>query len=185
MSVPALYIPAPGATPIGCTVRPWLRNDQSLQMDGVDGGAQMANTEDRLRFSLGEFAAPLRHNAVVSVEPGEAYRVDYLYPADLAYQTARVVRLTAAEAAGLPLPTEVPQAEGGAPSSITPYRLSYTHTQSVPAILWTVAHNLGFHPVVQVFDINGLEMDAVVAHLDLNNTEISLSSAMRGEARFV
>lgn len=104
MSVPALYIPVPLATPVECNVRTWLKSDDGTQMDAADGGVAMMNPEDRIRFDLSEFDAPLRHNGVVSVETGEAYRIDHLYPADLGYQTARVLRLTAAEAGGLPVP---------------------------------------------------------------------------------
>lgn len=106
-SVPAYYIPAPGADVVPCTVRVWLKTED--QMVGVlpllQGAATAAEPEDRLRFDLSEFNAPLRaQSGVVSVEPGEAYRIDHLYPADLGYQTARVTRLTAADATGLPVP---------------------------------------------------------------------------------
>lgn len=101
-AVRALYIPAPSATPVPCTVRVWLKTDQFVKT--VNDGAQMAEPEDRLRFSLAEFSHALFRNAVVSIEPGEAYRIDHLYPVDLGYQTARVIPLTAAEATGLPVP---------------------------------------------------------------------------------
>jgi len=103
MSVPALYTPAPDETPLDCTVRIWLKSDLMAAQDGVQGGADLANPEDRIRFSLAEIPV-LRRNAVVSVEVGEAYRIDFLYPVDLGYQTARVLRLTAAEAEDLPVP---------------------------------------------------------------------------------
>ena len=69
----------------------------------MPGAAHMMVSEDRLRFDLSEIAT-IRRNAIVSVEAGEAYRVDHLYPADLGYQTARVVPLSAEEATGLPVP---------------------------------------------------------------------------------
>jgi hypothetical protein len=104
-AVPALYIPVPNATPVACTVRVWLKSDEMTGAAAQEGSAMMTNPEDRLRFDLAEFSAPLRvQTAVVSVEAGEAYRIDHLYPADLGYQTARVTRLSASEAAGLPVP---------------------------------------------------------------------------------
>lgn len=101
-AVRAFYIPAPSATPVPCTVRVWLKTDQFVKT--ITDGAQMAEPEDRLRFNLSEFPHPLFNNAVVSVEPGEAYRINHLYPVDLGFQTARVTPLTATEAAALPVP---------------------------------------------------------------------------------
>lgn len=105
MSLPALYIPTPTATPVECTVRVWRkREDPAMgEAPGAPQSAQHIVTEDRIRFDLSEIPT-LRRAAVVSVEAGEAYRIDHLYPADLGYQTARVVPLSAAEAAGLAVP---------------------------------------------------------------------------------
>lgn len=105
MSVPALYILTPSTDPVDCTVRVWLKTENQMvgALQSAPGAAERAEPEDRIRFDLTEIAS-LRRNAVVSVEVGEAYRVDHLYPADLGYQTARVVRLSAAEADGLAVP---------------------------------------------------------------------------------
>lgn len=103
-AVRALYIPAPSATPVPCTVRVWLKTDQFVKPMGSTDAAQMAEPEDRLRFDLSQFSHALFRNAVVSIEPGEAYRIDHLYPADLGYQTARVIPLKAAETTALPVP---------------------------------------------------------------------------------
>jgi hypothetical protein len=105
MSVDALYIPVPDADPVDCTVRLWPKTDEMQgELSGLQGAATRAEPEDRIRFDLSEFPAALRRLAIVSVEAGEAYRIDHLYPADLGYQTARVLRLTAEEADDLPLP---------------------------------------------------------------------------------
>ena len=106
MSVPALYIPVPNATPVPCTVRLWLKSEGSMLGDARASSltaADRAEPEDRIRFDRGELML-LRNSAVVSVEAGEAYRLDFVYPADDQFQTARVVRLSAAEAADLPVP---------------------------------------------------------------------------------
>lgn len=186
-AVPALYIPVPDADPVACTVRVWLKSDEMTGASDQDGSAQRTNTEDQLRFRLSQFEASLRsRTGIVSVEAGEAYRIEFLYPVDLGYQTARVTRLSAAEAAGLPLPADAEQSEGGQPvEGIYVYRGSYTYEQTTPSDFWEVEHNLGYQPVVQVFDISGNEMEAVITHTSVNTTEISLSSPMRGEARFV
>lgn len=75
-------------------------------LSGLSGSATRAEPEDQIRFDLSDFTAPLRQQTgIVSVEAGEAYRIDHLYPADLGYRTARVTRLSAADAASLPVPT--------------------------------------------------------------------------------
>jgi len=105
MSVPALYIPAPSATPVDVTVRVWRKREDPVtgELQSMPGAAQMVASEDRLRFDLSEIPT-IRRNAIVSVEAGEAYRIDHVYPADLGYQTARVVPLPEAETSGLPVP---------------------------------------------------------------------------------
>jgi len=102
MSVPAYYIPVPSADPVECDVRVWLKTEQMVgELPGYQG-AERAEPEDRIRIDLAQVPAP-RRLGVVSVEAGEAYRIDHLYPADLGYQTARVLRLSAAEAEDLPV----------------------------------------------------------------------------------
>ena len=105
MSIPALYFPVLAATPVPVTVRVWRKREDPGVGDtpGSNASAQMVVSEDRLRFNLSEIAV-LRRNAIVSVESGEAYRLDYMYPADNGFQTARVVPLSAADAAGLAVP---------------------------------------------------------------------------------
>lgn len=110
MLVPAFYIPVPNATPIPCTVRVWRKREDPMTGDlpGYSGGAQMAVTEDRIRFFLPELPAIRRNGAIVSVEAGEAYRCEFFYPEDDEWQTARVVPLKAAETVGLPVPVVTP-----------------------------------------------------------------------------
>lgn len=107
MSVPAFYFPVLAATPVLVAVRVWRkREDPAIgEGAGTQQSAQMVVPEDRVRFELSAALPLLRRLGVVSVETGEAYRIDHLYPADGDYQTARVVPLTAAEATGLAVPT--------------------------------------------------------------------------------
>lgn len=101
MAVPALYYTSrsdPLPTPVDCTVRVWLKNDEMSGAAAFPGSAEMATPEDRLRFDLADFSAgELRRGGTVSVESGEAYIIDHLYAIDDGWQTARVTRLTAAE----------------------------------------------------------------------------------------
>jgi hypothetical protein len=105
-AVPAFYIPSTGATPVPVTVRVWGKgNPISLgDLPGFQGSAERVEPEDRIRFMLSELPTFRRQNAVVSVEAGEAYRIDHWYPVDDQFITARVIRLTDAEMTGLPVP---------------------------------------------------------------------------------
>lgn len=105
-AIPALYIAVPGATPISIEVRVWRkRGDPAIgDTPGSQTNAQMLVSEDRIRFQLSTTLPVVRRLAIVSVEAGEAYRIDHLYPADDGYQTARVIPLPVAETVGLPVP---------------------------------------------------------------------------------
>lgn len=102
--VAALYIPVPGATPVPCNVRVHRKTEAMASIEGQPGLAQTAVSEDRVIFYLPELPAIRRQNAIVSVEAGEAYKIEFLYPPRDEWQTARVTPLSAAEADGLPVP---------------------------------------------------------------------------------
>lgn len=106
LCVSAFYIPATGATPVPVTVRVHRRSDMPTlgDMPAMSGEALMAATEDRIRFLRSELPSHLRTNAVVSVEVGEAYNVEFWYPKDDEFITARVTPLKEADAEGLPVP---------------------------------------------------------------------------------
>lgn len=91
--------------------------------------------------------------------------------AELIYDTTdnTVYRGDGATAGGLPL-------GAGSPSFI--------HTQASAATTWTVNHNLGFRPAVEVFSAGGAEIDTDVVHTSLNQTLITLNAAATGSARF-
>lgn len=103
--MPALYIATQGATPIPVTVRVWT------QFGAIGKGiGRLANTnadreeaKPKLIFSTDEITF-VRNGAIVSVEPGEAYRVELAQPADDTSISAEVVRLSAADTASLPTP---------------------------------------------------------------------------------
>lgn len=59
---------------------------------------------------------------------------------------------------------------------------SYTHTQASSSAVWDVVHNLGFRPLVQVFDNGGVETLGNIAHIDNNHLTITLTPAMAGVA---
>lgn len=99
-----MLYPTAGVTPIPCSVRLWLRVDRNVVGDIAERhvSAEMAQSEDRVRFRISETGKLLR-NAVLSVEVDEAYRIEFLYQIDDEFQTARVVRLSQDELAPLNL----------------------------------------------------------------------------------
>lgn len=61
---------------------------------------------------------------------------------------------------------------------------AFVHTQGTAATSWTVNHNLGFRPSVEVLSVGGAEIDAAVLHTSVNQTVISFVTATAGSARF-
>lgn len=105
MAVPALYIPVTGATPVPVTVRVHTKFTAIGQLSGDPEWAERAEAEPHLIFLASEVPTPRAKTGVVSVEPGEAYRIETTDPVDDAgFIKARVTRVPVAEAASLPVP---------------------------------------------------------------------------------
>lgn len=60
---------------------------------------------------------------------------------------------------------------------------AFVYTQSVAASTWTINHNLGYVPSVEVFDSGSNEVDADVAHPSANQTVIVFTVPTAGFAR--
>jgi hypothetical protein len=60
---------------------------------------------------------------------------------------------------------------------------AYVYTQAVAASTWTINHNLGFVPSVEVFDSGSQEIEADVSHPTTNQTVIVFSVPLAGFAR--
>lgn len=58
----------------------------------------------------------------------------------------------------------------------------YHHIQSAPASVWTVTHNLGKKPSVEVIDSAGDNWFGVVDYIDDNQLTITFSAAFSGDA---
>jgi hypothetical protein len=107
LQVPVLYLrslASDHATAVPLTVRLWQAWGQIGDVKGsrIYPG-EMQNEKDRIRFNMNEISR-IETGAIVSVEPGEAYRVDNTLPLDDEFQTAEVTRLSAADAQDLPVP---------------------------------------------------------------------------------
>lgn len=60
---------------------------------------------------------------------------------------------------------------------------AYVFTQSSPATTWTINHNMGFRPSVELLDSGSQEIEGEVAHPSINQTVITLNPATAGVAR--
>ena len=59
---------------------------------------------------------------------------------------------------------------------------TYEHTQSAPADVWAVTHNLNKFPSVTVIDSGGSEVEGDIAYDSLNQITITFSAPMGGKA---
>lgn len=62
---------------------------------------------------------------------------------------------------------------------------AFVYTQSSPASTWTVNHNLGAKPTVTVFTVGGVELEANVVHLSVNQLQVLLAAPMAGSVRCI
>lgn len=109
MGVPALYIHAPGATPIPLTIRgPHNKRPLAVgELPGtLEGWAEREDAQPRLIFWRAELPEHFRQEAVVSVEPGEAYRLAVFLKPDDVIQAVEVIPLEESETVGLPVPED-------------------------------------------------------------------------------
>lgn len=65
---------------------------------------------------------------------------------------------------------------GGGGGSSSPVNVA----QTTPSSLWTVNHNLGFKPQVQVYSSGGVEVIAQVTHVSDNQYQVSFTSPRIG-----
>jgi len=62
---------------------------------------------------------------------------------------------------------------------------AYVHTQTTPSTTWTINHNLGYRPAVELLDTGSQEIDAEIAHPSVNQTVVTLNPATAGLARLI
>ena len=60
--------------------------------------------------------------------------------------------------------------------------IAYHFTQSVPASVWTIEHNLNFYPNVTVVDSAGTNVEGELHYIDSNNLTVTFTSAFSGSA---
>lgn len=109
MSVASLYIAAPGDAGVPISVRVHTKFDALGIKDAENGLAVRRESKPKLIFMRDEMAEKgivLKRGAVVSVEPGEAYKLDNADAPDDITITFFVTVLPANDTAGLPVPEE-------------------------------------------------------------------------------
>ncbi len=103
--VPALYLlgDSPWVDPPLIHVRLHVKFNDVGDLQGTNFHfATRQEVTPKIVFDLGEID-PVG-GAIISIEAGEAYRVDNLMPPDDQFVTAEVIRLSARQAQGLPVP---------------------------------------------------------------------------------
>lgn len=61
----------------------------------------------------------------------------------------------------------------------------FEYTQSVPATVWTINHNLGYKPVIQLSNVLGEVVLADIEHLSTTTSRVTFNIPMLGVARCV
>ena len=73
--------------------------------------------------------------------------------------------------------TEGPQGPAGG--------AAFVYQQVAPATVWTINHNLGYKPSVELLDSGSQEIDGEIAHPSNNQTVVTLNPASAGLARLI
>jgi hypothetical protein len=89
------------------------------------------------------------------------------------------VTVTEGDTTVVTVTTAGPQGPGGGAGA------AYVHTQASPATTWTINHNLGFRPSVELLDSGSQEIDGDIAHPTVNQTVVTLNPATAGLARLI
>ena len=89
------------------------------------------------------------------------------------------VNVTQGDSTVVTIATAGPQGPGGGAGA------AYVHTQASPSTTWTINHNLGFRPSVELLDSGSQEIDGDIAHPTTNQTVVTLNPATAGLARLI
>jgi hypothetical protein len=60
--------------------------------------------------------------------------------------------------------------------------MSYVYTQTVPSLVWTVEHKMGFRPNVFTEDATGADIEGLVEYVDTNILKITFNTPVAGKA---
>jgi hypothetical protein len=62
---------------------------------------------------------------------------------------------------------------------------SFDFTQASPALQWSISHNLGRRPIVELFSVGGAEIEADVIHLSNDQVIVNFVIPTAGSARLI
>ena len=62
---------------------------------------------------------------------------------------------------------------------------AYTHEQNTASKTWTINHNLGYKPVIQLFDSGSMMVMGTVVNVSNNQTIVTFSKPIIGFARLI
>ena len=80
-------------------------------------------------------------------------------------------------------PTQVETVEVITPGPQGPAGSSFTHHQTTPSPSWTMSHNLGFRPSVELLNSGGQEIEGDILHLSENVCVAYFNQPIAGLAR--
>lgn len=63
--------------------------------------------------------------------------------------------------------------------------VSYIHTQSGASSTWTINHNLGFKPVIQLFNTGSQLITGSISHISVNQVQVLFTTPIAGFARML
>jgi hypothetical protein len=58
----------------------------------------------------------------------------------------------------------------------------FVHTQASPSVTWTVNHNLGVRPIVALFSVGWVVIEAAIVHVSENQFTVQFNAATSGFA---
>jgi hypothetical protein len=60
---------------------------------------------------------------------------------------------------------------------------SYTHRQLSPDVVWTINHNLGRYPSIELLSVGTAKFEADITHINTNQAIVTLAIATAGIAQ--
>lgn len=87
--------------------------------------------------------------------------------------------------AGPPGPKGDPGTAGATGAAGAPGGAVFVFTQTTPAAVWNINHNLNGYPAVTVIDSGGTLVEGDVDYLDVNNVRLTFSAAFSGQASLI
>ncbi len=146
------------ATPKPLVVQPTYTAGQSAVMQGY-------------RLALYQWSGVSLHDA--------QYRVAQLWPGAKFHSDPPSARIPSA---AVDIPTLGPLGIGGTMPT-EPAPASFTFDQPTPAAVWTIDHNLGLYPTVEVYDWDWNAIEGAIAHPSLTRTVVTFITPVSGHAR--